>query len=150
MEVINLIAEKIKVNIRELEGAFTRITGFATLFNEKITMKFARNILKDIITSTDFNITCETIKKTVCKRFNIKVADIESSKRTRNLAFPRQIAMYLCREMIGTSLPKIGEAFGGKNHTTVLHAIDKISAEILENENTAAIVESLKEEISES
>lgn len=150
MEVINLIAEKIKVNIRELEGAFTRITSFSALFNEKITMKFARSILKDIITSTDFNITCETIKKTVCKRFNIKIADIESSKRTRNLAFPRQIAMYLCREMIGTSLPKIGEAFGGKNHTTVLHAIDKISAEIEENENTAAIVQSLKEEINEN
>ena len=150
MDVINLIAEKIKFNIRELEGAFTRITSFAAIMNEKITMKFARNILKDIITSTDFNITCETIKKTVCKRFNIKMADIESSKRTRNLAFPRQIAMYLCREMIGTSLPKIGEAFGGKNHTTVLHAIDKISAEINENETTADLIESLKDEINEN
>lgn len=150
LDVINLIAEKIKFNIRELEGAFTRITSFAALMNEKITMKFARSILKDIITTTDFNITCETIKKTVCKKFNIKIADIESSKRTRNLAFPRQIAMYLCREMIGTSLPKIGEAFGGKNHTTVLHAIDKISADIQENENTAAIVESLKNEINEN
>ncbi len=150
MEVIGLIAEKIKFNIRELEGAFTRITSFAAIMNEKITVKFARNILKDILTSVDFNITCETIKKTVCKHFNIKMADIESSKRTRNLAFPRQIAMYLCREMIGTSLPKIGEAFGGKNHTTVLHAIDKISAEIKENEETAAIVENLRDEINEN
>lgn len=150
MEVIGLIAEKIKFNIRELEGAFTRITSFAAIMNEEITVKFARNILKDILTSVDFNITCETIKKTVCKHFNIKIADIESSKRTRNLAFPRQIAMYLCREMIGTSLPKIGEAFGGKNHTTVLHAIDKISEEIKENEETASIIENLKDEINEN
>ena len=150
MEVIGLIAEKIKFNIRELEGAFTRITSFAAIMNEKITVKFARNILKDILTSVDFNITCETIKKTVCKHFNIKMADIESSKRTRNLAFPRQIAMYLCREMIGTSMPKIGEAFGGKNHTTVLHAIDKIATEIKENDETAAIVENLRNEINEN
>lgn len=149
MEVISMIAEKIKFNIRELEGAFTRITSFSTIMNERITVKFARNILKDILSSADFNITCETIKKTVCKKFNIKIADIESSKRTRNLAFPRQIAMYLCREMIGTSLPKIGEAFGGKNHTTVLHAIEKISAEIKDNESTAAMIENLKDEINE-
>lgn len=150
MEVITLIAEKIKFNIRELEGAFTRITSFSTIMNEKITVKFARSMLKDIFTSVDFNITCETIKKKVCKYFNIKMVDIESSKRTRNLAFPRQIAMYLCREMIGTSLPKIGEAFGGKNHTTVLHAIDKISEEIKENEETATIIENLRDEINEN
>ena len=112
IEVINLIAEKIQENIRELEGAFTRIASFSKLMNENINVSFAKKVLKDILSASDFNITPEIIKKKVCKYFNIKIADIESSKRTRNLAFPRQIAMYLCREMLGTSLPKIGEAFG--------------------------------------
>lgn len=147
-EVIGLIAEKIKFNIRELEGAFTRITSFSAIMKEKITVKFARNVLKDIVSANDFNITCETIKKAVCKHFNIKTADIESAKRTRNLAFPRQIAMYLCRDMIEISLPKIGEAFGGRDHTTVLHAIEKISSEIKINPDTAEIVEHLRNEIS--
>ncbi len=146
-EVIGLIAEKIKFNIRELEGAFTRITSFSTLLNEKITVKFARNILKDIVSSGDFTISCEYIKKVVCKRFNIKTADIESSKRTRNLAYPRQIAMYLCRDMTDTSLPKIGEAFGGRDHTTVLHAFEKITAELKTNESTAEVIASIKDEL---
>lgn len=146
-EVIGLIAEKIKFNIRELEGAFTRITSFSTLLNEKITVKFARNILKDILSASDFNISCESIKKTVCKKFNIKITDIESAKRTRNLAYPRQIAMYLCREMTDTSLPKIGEAFGGRDHTTVIHAYDKITAEVKTNHSTAEIIDQLKDEL---
>lgn len=147
-EVIGLIAEKIKFNIRELEGAFTRVTSFSAIMKEKITVRFARNILKDILTSAEVNITSDTIKKAVCKHFNIKAADIESSKRTRNLAFPRQIAMYLCRDMTGLSLPKIGEAFGGRDHTTVLHAIEKISAEIKSNPDTAQVVDQLRDEIS--
>ena len=146
-EVIGLIAEKIKFNIRELEGAFTRITSFSTLLNEKITVKFARNILKDILSASDFNISCESIKKTVCKKFNIKISDIESAKRTRNLAYPRQIAMYLCRELTDTSLPKVGEAFGGRDHTTVIHAYDKITAEIKTNQSTADIIDELKDEL---
>lgn len=146
-EVIGLIAEKIKFNIRELEGAFTRITSFSTLLSEKITVKFARNILKDILSASDFNISCESIKKTVCKKFNIKISDIESAKRTRDLAFPRQIAMYLCRELTETSLPKIGDSFGGRDHTTVLHAYEKITAEVKTNHSTAEIVDILKDEI---
>lgn len=147
-EVIGLIAEKIKFNIRELEGAFTRVTSFSTMLGERITVKFAKNILKDIFSGSDTAISCESIKKTVCKKFNIKTADIESSKRTRNLAFPRQIAMFLCRDMTDTSLPKIGKSFGGRDHTTVLHAFEKISAEIKTSESTAEIIETLRKEIS--
>lgn len=146
-EVIELIAEKIKFNIRELEGAFTRVTSFSTMLNEKITVKFAKNILKDIFSATDTAISCETIKKTVCRKFNIKSADIESSKRTRNLAYPRQIAMFLCRDLTDTSLPKIGEAFGGRDHTTVLHAFEKITAEIKANDTTAELITALRNEI---
>lgn len=147
LQVINLIAEKIKFNIRELEGAFTRIISFSNLMNEDITVKFARKMLNDIFSSNDFNITCETIKKIVCKHFNIKIADIESKKRTSSLAYPRQIAMYLCRINTETSLPKIGEAFGGRDHTTVLYACDKISSEIKSNEATEQLIETLTKEI---
>ncbi|MEG2322743.1 MAG: chromosomal replication initiator protein DnaA [Anaerovoracaceae bacterium] len=146
-DVMTLIAEKIKFNVRELEGAFSRVTSFSKLLEKPISVKFARDILKDILSSSDVNISCEGIKKTVCKNFNIKVSDIESSKRTRNLAFPRQIAMYLCREMTDTSLPKIGYTFGKRDHSTVLHACNKIASEINTNTNTADIVKKLKEEI---
>lgn len=147
VEVIGLIAEKIKFNIRELEGAFSRITSFSTLMGEKITVKFARNTLKDILSAGDMKISCESIKKTVCKHFNIKIADMESSKRTRNLAYPRQIAMFLCRDMTDTSLPKIGEFFGGRDHTTVLHAYEKILGELKTNQATADIIDQLRDEI---
>ncbi len=147
LDVIELIAEKVKFNIRELEGAYTRITALSQLQDEDITVKFARETLKDILPAGDFKISCESIKKIVCKHFNIKIADIESSKRTRNLAFPRQIAMYLCRDMTDTSLPKIGETFGGRDHTTALHAYEKISAEIKSNPSTAEIVDQLRDEI---
>ena len=150
LDVISLIAEKIKFNIRELEGAFSRVISFSTLLNEKITVKFARGILKDIISGNDFNITCDSIKKIVCNNFNIKFADIESAKRARNFAFPRQIAMYLCREITDNSLPKIGESFGGRDHTTVLHAYEKIAGEIKTNTSTAELIDRLKEEISEA
>lgn len=147
LEVIDLIAEKVKFNIRELESALTRIISYSTLFNEHITVKFARKNLNDIFSTRDFNINCETIKKAVCKKYNIKISDIESSKRKREISHPRQIAMYLCREMTDSSLPKIGEHFGGRDHTTVLHAYDKISDEIKRNDALAEDIKKLKEDI---
>lgn len=150
MQVITMIAEKIKFNIRELEGALTRIISFSNLMNEPVTVKFARKILNDLFSSSDFNITCETIKKIVCKHFNIKTADIESKKRTSNLAYPRQIAMYLCRVNTETSLPKIGEAFGGRDHTTVLYAIEKIESELKTNKSTSELIETLTREINDN
>ena len=146
-DVIQFIAEKIKVNIRELEGAFIRIITFSNLFDEKIDLKFARNILKDILSSADIAVTPENIKKVVCKYFNIKVSDIESSKKTKNLSFPRQIAMYLCREITKESFPKIGEIFGGRDHTTVLHACQKIANEIETNESLKDIIDKIQKEL---
>ena len=125
-DVIELICEKVKFNIRELEGAFTRIITFSNLMNEPISRGLAREVLKDILLAADFNITSDSIKKIVCKHYSIKLSDMDSSKRTRVLAFPRQIAMYLCRELTDLSLPKIGESFGNRDHTTVLYAYDKI------------------------
>lgn len=147
-DVINLIAEKIQENVRELEGALTRIISFSKLMGEKIDIPFARKILKDILSAADFNVTPENIKKKVCKHFNIKIADIESAKRARQFAFPRQIAMYLCREMTDLSLPKIGECFGGRDHSTVLHAYEKISSDIKTNDSVKEIVATLESEIS--
>ena len=114
-EVICLIAEKIKDNIRELEGAFNRIVSFSTLMEEKIDKAFAKRILKDIIQNSGTSPTPEKIKTIVSRYFKIKVSDMESSKRTSNIAFPRQIAMYLCRDMTDYSLPKIGNLFGGRH-----------------------------------
>ena len=147
LEVIDLIAEKIKFNVRELESALTRLISFSELMGKKINVKFAKENLKDIFAGRDIDITCETVKKAVCKKYNIKLSDIESKKRTREFSYPRQIAMYLCREFTDLSFPKIGESFGGRDHTTVLHAYDKISNEMKTNQNLADEIRELKQAI---
>jgi chromosomal replication initiator protein len=143
-DVIELICEKVKFNIRELEGAFTRIVTFSNLMNEPISRKLAREVLKDILLAADFNITPDSIKKAVCKHYSIKLSEMESSKRTKALAFPRQIAMYLCRDLTDLSLPKIGENFGNRDHTTVLYACDKIHEEMQKDEQLKESVFFLK------
>ena len=143
-DVIELICEKVKFNIRELEGAFTRIVTFSNLMNEPISRKLAREVLKDILLAADFNITPDSIKKAVCKHYSIKLSEMESSKRTKALAFPRQIAMYLCRDLTDLSLPKIGENFGNRDHTTVLYACDKINEEMQKDEQLKESVFFLK------
>ena len=125
--VISLIAEKIKYNVRELVGAWNGIISFSTLMNKPISLSITKTVLKDIISESDTKITVEMIKKIVCKHYEITIKDIESSKRSRNIAFPRQIAMYLCKELTGNSLPQIGKLFGGRDHTTVMHVHKKIS-----------------------
>ncbi|NLD19729.1 MAG: chromosomal replication initiator protein DnaA [Clostridiales bacterium] len=147
MDVINLIAEKVKFNIRELESALTRIISYSMVFKQKINIKFARKNLNDIFSTGDFNITCESIKKEVCKKYGIKITDMESSKRKREFSYPRQIAMYICREMTDSSLPKIGKSFGGRDHTTVLHAYDKIASELKTNDSLANDIMQIKNEL---
>lgn len=147
MEVIELIATKVKFNVRELESALTRILSYSTIFEEKLNVKFAKQSLSDIFSAGDFDITCESIKKSVCKKYGIKLTDIESAKRKREFSHPRQIAMYLCRELTDSSLPKIGEYFGGRDHTTVLHAYDKISSEIKTNNILADEINKIRDEL---
>lgn len=149
LEVIGVIAEKIQSNIRELEGAFIRVIAYANLTGQKINKELAKEVLKDVFSSKDRPVTPELVKKYICKHFNIKQSDLESSKRSRNLSFPRQIAMYICRDLTELSLPKIGEAFGNRDHTTVLHACDKISGEIKINESLRAVVKELEQTIKE-
>jgi chromosomal replication initiator protein len=149
LEVIGVIAEKIHSNIRELEGAFIRVIAYANLTGQKINKELAKEVLKDVFSSKDRPITPALVKKYICKHFNIKQFDLESSKRSRDLAFPRQIAMFICRDMTELSLPKIGEAFGNRDHTTVLHACDKISGEIRSNESLREIIREIEKAIKE-
>lgn len=146
-EVIEFIASKIPDNIRVLEGAFYRVIYFAELTKVKITKEYAKTILKDVIVNGNNNPTPHQIKNAVSKHFNIKISDLESSKRTDKIAFPRQIAMYLCRNMTELSLPKIGEFFGDKHYTTVMYACEKIQKLIKEDIHLKNLIESLKSEI---
>ena len=147
LEVIDLIAEKIKFNIRELDSALLRVISFSKFKNQPLTAKFAKEYLTDIFSVRDIDISCESIKKAVCKKYNIKIADIESKKRNREFSHPRQIAMYLCRELTDLSLPKIGESFGGRDHTTVLHACDKIGKQVKLDPTLSEDIRNLKEDL---
>ena len=135
-DVMQYIATKIKSNIRELEGALIRVVAYSSLTNKAVTVELAEEALKDIISNNKpREITVNLIKEEVSNQFNIKLEDFNSKKRTRAIAYPRQVAMYLTRELTDLSLPKIGDEFGGRDHTTVIHACDKINNDILENES---------------
>jgi chromosomal replication initiator protein len=147
LDVINIISEKIRSNIRELEGALNRVVAHGNLLGKKIDKDLVRETLKDIFSSKDNQPSPETIKKQVCTHFEIKIADIESSNRSRKFSYPRQIAMFLCRKMTDLSLSKTGEAFGNRDYTTVIHAMDKISSELKSNEALGEILSKLEKDI---
>ena len=146
-EVIQMIAEKITDNIRNLEGAFNRVVSFANLLKKDINKNFAKRILKDIVVIGDKKATPIQIKEVVSKYYGIKVSDLESSKRTNMIAYPRQVAMYLCRTMTDHSFPQIGQLFGGRHYTTVMHAFEKIQAELKTDSNLKEIIEDIKRKI---
>lgn len=147
-DVMVYIASRIDNNIRELEGALIRVIAYASLTNQNIDMNLANEALKDIFPhSRPRQITMELIQQVVAGYFKIKQEELLAKKRTRNVAYPRQIAMYLCREMTETSLPRIGEMFGGRDHTTVIHAHDKISRERNEDAKLNNILKELTKRI---
>ena len=133
-EVCNLIAEKIKYNIRELEGAMNRMISFSEIMNNKIDLDFAKIVLKDIYRDTDKAIAPERIRSTVASYYDIKVSDLDSKRRTAEIALARQVAMYLCRESTDFSFSKIGEIFGGRDHSTVMSNCNKIQTLYQEEE----------------
>ena len=150
-DVMAYIATNIASNIRELEGALTRIVAFATLTNQDISIALAENSLKDIFSENSATpLTPELIQQVVAEYYNIRVEDIQGSKKPKNIAFPRQVSMYLCRKLLDISLPKIGESFGGRDHTTVIYAISKIEKQLESDEGLQKTVHALEKEIKES
>ena len=145
-EVISFIAESIKSNVRDLESAFNRVVAYAKFTNTPFSKALARQILKDVIRIGGSEPSAKDIKKVVANYFSISVSDIDSEDRSRSFSTPRQIAVYLCRELTGLSFPKIAEAFK-KDYSTIHHANDKIKKEIVTNEHLRKIVEELSEKI---
>lgn len=143
-EINAFIAERIDTNIRELEGALNKILALSHLTNQPISLDLAGQALKDIAQVKTKNITIDLIQEVVAKYFNVRVDDLKAAKRSADISHPRQIAMYLCREVGNLSLPKIGYDFGKRDHTTVIHACNKISKDINENPELKNTVEELK------
>ncbi len=146
-QVIQYIAEKIVTNIRELEGALIRIIAYASLSDTPVTLELTEAALQDIIFTRKKHITINTIIEATAECFNIQPAEIRSKKRTQNIALTRQVAMYLCRMLTDLSLPKIGEEFGGRDHTTVLHAFNKIEVMVTNDRDFKHRLELIKNSI---
>ena len=138
------IANKIDSNIRELEGVFNKIIATASLTHTPITIELTENTINEFKAASEKVLSADFVKETVAKYFNINKDDLSSNKRSNEIAFPRQIAMYLCREVANMSYPKIGEDFGNRDHSTVMHACKKIEKEVKDKNNTKLIVESVK------
>lgn len=134
-DVFTYIAERIKTNIRELEGVLIRVVAFSSLIGTKIDIDMVKEVLKEVDVESDKEVSVEQIQAVVSGYFNIKISDMKNKKRTRDITLPRQIAMYLSRELTGCSFPEIGNRFGGRDHTTILHACGKIKSEIINNKN---------------
>lgn len=149
-EVMGYIATKIKSNIRELEGALIRIIAYSSLTNREVTVDLATEALKDIISKKQGkHITIDSIQDIVASYFNLRIEDLKSQRRTRNVAYPRQIAMYLSRKLTDMSLPKIGEEFGGRDHTTVIHAYEKISGNLKTDDSLQHTVNDLTKKLTQ-
>ena len=142
--ILSDIANKIDSNIRELEGVLNKIVARASLTHSPITIEHAENIINEFKYESEKVISCDFIKETVSKYFSIGKEELSGEKRSNDIAFPRQIAMYLCREIANMSFPQIGIDFGGRDHSTVMHAYNKIKKEVKEKNNTKLIVESVK------
>lgn len=136
-QVMEFLAHKISSNVRELEGALNRIVAHSTLIGQPISTDMAQDVLRDLLRSYDRRITIEDIQKKVAGHFSIKVSDMHSARRSRSVARPRQIAMYLSKKLTSKSLPEIGRKFGGKDHTTVMHAVKRVD-ELMKADNEFA------------
>lgn len=150
-EVKDYVATHIKSSIRELEGALTKLSAFAKLSANPITVEFAEEALKDLISpDSRREITPELIIDIVAEHFNIKSEDILSQKRSADIVYPRQIAMYLCRQMTTNTVQSLGKAFGNRDHTTILHGADKINKMVISDENTKSTIDILIKKINPS
>jgi len=147
-EVLQLIAGKIDNNVRELEGGLTRLVAYSSLVGQPITMELAETALKEIFDQRQHKqITAELIMRTVSDYYGLSINEITGSTRKREITVPRQIAIYLTREMTGMSLPQIGNVFGGRDHTTVLHSCKTVEASLEKNEGMKNILDEIKHQV---
>jgi chromosomal replication initiator protein len=145
-DVLSFIAHKVQKNIRELEGALIRVIAHASLNRSAVTVDMAAKLLQDVIPSTDTRtLSIETISRTVANFYHISLEEMKGKRRDKHIVFPRQVAMYLIREETASSLPAIGQAFGGRDHTTVLHSYEKISTESKEDQRLQSDLRKLRE-----
>ena len=150
-DILSLIAEKIDTNIRELEGSLTRLTAYSSLTRRPIDMQLAREALHELFKHPEKRvITCDSIQEAVADYYGISVDDLKSPKRSHEITVPRQIAMYLCREMMGLSLTKIGEAFGGRHYTTVMSSIEKVEESIKQSPNLTGLLDDVRRMIKDA
>ncbi|MFH1617149.1 MAG: chromosomal replication initiator protein DnaA [Candidatus Margulisiibacteriota bacterium] len=149
-EVLTFIASKVASNIRELEGALIRVVAFASLSGSDITISLVENVLKDLVNSSrGASITIDDIKRITAEYYSVKIDDMSAKIRTKEIATARQVAMYFAREMTEFSLPKIGEEFGGRDHTTVMHACDKVKTSLKSNSSIDEAVKNIRKKIAE-
>ena len=146
-EVAIFLASHIDSNVRELEGSPTRLGAFASLTKAPITVDLVKEVLQNTLKGAHREVTIENIQKTICDYFNIKMGDLKAKRRTRNIALPRQVAMYLCRKYTSTSFPAIGYKFGGRDHSTVIHASKTIEKKIKEDPYMQATIEKLEKNL---
>jgi chromosomal replication initiator protein len=143
-QVLTFIASRVSTNIRELEGALTRVVAFCSLTGRPMAEELAQDVLKDVFPQGDLpQVTIERIQETVSDRFGLSLDELCGDKRSQNIVYPRQVAMYLSRELTDSSLPKIGKQFGGRDHTTVIHATSKIARMIREDRSVYNLVQEL-------
>lgn len=148
-DVALLLATHIKTNIRELEGALIRLGAFSSLTGQEITIEMAKRVLRDTIQEKKRVVTIEDIQRAVSERYQIKLVELKSKKRTKNLVTPRQVCMFLCRELTSLSFPEIGKHFGGKDHSTVIHACKQIEKGMEEDFNLKTTLDSLIQNLKE-
>jgi chromosomal replication initiator protein len=148
-DVAYLIASRIKSNIRELEGSLTRMIAFCALTAREMTVDLAQEVLGELWGEDEKIITIDQIQRRVCDFFGLKMSDLKAKNRTKAIAFPRQVAMYLSRQMTHSSLSEIGRAFGGKDHTTVLHAVDKIQTLLQDDPKLRKTIDGLVQSVNQ-
>jgi chromosomal replication initiator protein len=143
-QLLTFIASRISTNIRELEGALTRVVAFSSLTGRPMTVELAQEVLKDVFPQGELpEVSVERIQETVIDRFGISMQELVGDRRSQSIVYPRQVAMYLCRELTDSSLPKIGKKFGGRDHTTVIHATSKIARLLKEDRSVYNLVQEL-------
>ena len=143
-DVAIFVASNIDSNVRELEGSLTRLGAFASLTKSVLTVDLAKEVLHNTLKGGQKEITVESIQKTICDFYNVKIGELKAKRRTKNIALPRQVAMYLCRKYTATSFPAIGDKFGGRDHSTVIHASKTIEKRIKEDPYMQNTIERLE------